>query len=521
MSDDLHLLSLPPEIVTQILTNLDPVDVAHFCASSRASYAFADSFSLNKALFLSLFDPPTSPPDGDDIVGAGFPWAERLRARVRARGWISSSAAVEQLVSSPEDLERTLAALVDVAETRSAGSSGSSEPSLNETFLETHLDPATIDELGRRRKGGHALRKIDKDVDPNSRVGQLASHLVALHSPTPHTLGSPLARTTAREVVYSQANFLRASNWGPFVAGTGGSKANGVVVDWRKLESLAVVMAANLKEMEGTGWGGEEVEVPSGWESTRPGEVPEGRDWAGVEAQTFVGTYAFLDYRSFEHYNFHRSNNYTPSLEDESEAVGDCMQLTLKLVDEPSPILSGIVNADLDSDGSDDEDDDASFHTRSSSASPAPSASDSETSQTDEPMSEIVDVDAPSPPTSEVASSPADDLPKPVDESPKTDQQLNFVGKSEPLAFSGTFANSAPAQGMPKRTIHGSVERTPEGAVHWTFVISYAQGPQWMMQGVQLGGPRSKYGIVGTWSTADHDAAGPNGPFWYWPQQEV
>ena len=37
------------------------------------------------------------------------------------------------------------------------------------------------------------------------------------------------------------------------------------------------------------------------------------------------------------------------------------------------------------------------------------------------------------------------------------------------------------------------------------YVISYAGASRWMMQGVQVGGPRSKFGVIGTWSTADHE----------------
>lgn len=35
--------------------------------------------------------------------------------------------------------------------------------------------------------------------------------------------------------------------------------------------------------------------------------------------------------------------------------------------------------------------------------------------------------------------------------------------------------------------------------------------------GIQSGGIGSAFGIVGSWSSSDHDDAGPNGPFWYWP----
>ena len=207
-----------------------------------------------------------------------------------------------------------------------------------------------------------------------------------------------------------------------------------------------------------------------------------------LASQNFRGTYAFLDYRSFEvrsgsvpsflsshspppplpqHYNFHRSNKYVPSLEDETEAVGDCMQLTLKLVDEPSPLLLGIDDVDADSldDSDGDPEDDASFHTGSSSSSSAPSDSGSDTSQVLEPMSEIIDVDAPSPPTSQVSSKVAEPAELADDIVGDTSPSLSFSGTSERLAFDGVFATNGPGA-MPQRTIHGTVSRTPEGHVH-------------------------------------------------------
>ena len=269
-----------PQIILQVLSNLeDPSDAARFFQTSRTGHGFADSLSLNKALFLSLFDPPPSSRTGSEK----FPWATSLRARVRARGWLRTSTTVEALTASTEDFGSTLETLVEIALTRVVSSTHLSR---NQVFLETHLDSLAIDELGRKRKGGHALRQSARDRDPTSRLVQLASCLSALHSPTPHALGSPLARTAAREVVYWQENWQRSSSWGPFIAGSAGRKSQpGLVVDWAKLEALALVMAANMKEVEGTGWGGDDVEVPRGWESTRPGELPEGKDWAGVESQ--------------------------------------------------------------------------------------------------------------------------------------------------------------------------------------------------------------------------------------------
>ncbi|KAM0750073.1 hypothetical protein T439DRAFT_244950 [Meredithblackwellia eburnea MCA 4105] len=580
--DQTLIFDLPPEILVEILSNADPTDASRFTQTCKQANVFSDSYALNKQLFLRLFDPPAAPAPSST---PSYDFKTNLRSRIHARQWLASGGGARTIAtlasSLPVEYEKVLATLVDVAETRSKAAS--SLTSRNQDFLDRFLpcqahagggggaatrrrhrlsrrtsasendggsstttttpnNVTTIDELTQPRlKGGHALRYVGGVEDSSQRTAQLASKLKVLHTPSHLSLLSPQLRTSAREVVYDQRQWLRSSQWGPFVTGTGGSASpRGPVVDWHKLEAVALVMAANLKEVEPSGWGGAEVVIPEGWNSTRPVEIPSdaGRDWAGVEAQPFVGTYAFLDYRSFEHFNFHRSPGYTPTLEDETEAVGDCMKLTLKIVDEPSPLLNpgsplNVNNADAASNrggDSDDEDDDSSFRTRSS-----PPISSSSSSSGDEEMEDAADVFddnsaassvGPSPATSETSTGGA--FPPPKLTAPSTSrstaadgsQTLAFQGTSERLSFQGTFATAGPV-GQPRRTIYGTVNKTSEGQVHWTFVICYNSGPQWLMHGIQVGGVRSKYGIVGVWSTADHDEAGPNGPFWYWPHSDT
>ena len=128
--------------------------------------------------------------------------------------------------------------------------------------------------------------------------------------------------------MYERLNFLRNSNWGPFQSDGSG------LVDWTKMEALATVMGANLREALAEDWAEDErdgIELPEGWDSTRSGDQEQSgetassqHDWAGVEATAWVGTYAFLDFRVWEHYNLHRRKGYHPSLHGEGESVGDC-----------------------------------------------------------------------------------------------------------------------------------------------------------------------------------------------------
>ncbi|GAA5928493.1 hypothetical protein JCM3775_000629 [Rhodotorula graminis] len=100
---------------------------------------------------------------------------------------------------------------------------------------------------------------------------------------------------------------------------------------------------------------------------------------------------------------------------------------------------------------------------------------------------------------------------------------LAFHGTSLPrLGFAGTFTNAPPSAATRRpsdRSIRGTVSLTPEGHVRWQYVIRYSGVDQWAMNGVQVGGPGSRYGVLGVWTSADRADEGPCGPFWYWPHR--
>ena len=64
--------------------------------------------------------------------------------------------------------------------------------------------------------------------------------------------------------------------------------------------------------------------------------------------------------------------------------------------------------------------------------------------------------------------------------------------------------------------IRGTVRTTKEGEVRWTSFSIYHGEERWRSEGVQIGGPRSARGIVGTWFDKDYDIHGPAGPTAFW-----
>lgn len=73
---------------------------------------------------------------------------------------------------------------------------------------------------------------------------------------------------------------------------------------------------------------------PSGFAINIPYALPPNaacpEDWAGVTA-TWLGTYAFLDYRALVHYNFAHNLEYPLDLGGCEEACGDLMRLELEI----------------------------------------------------------------------------------------------------------------------------------------------------------------------------------------------
>lgn len=55
-------------------------------------------------------------------------------------------------------------------------------------------------------------------------------------------------------------------------------------------------------------------------------------DWAGITG-SWLGTYAFLDYRALVHFNIAHSQEYPLDLGDYEEACGDLMRLDIRVDD--------------------------------------------------------------------------------------------------------------------------------------------------------------------------------------------
>ncbi|GAA6014118.1 hypothetical protein JCM11491_004110 [Sporobolomyces phaffii] len=551
------LLQLPPEVLLHTLAFTSPRDCARLATLNRLLSVLCSTWTLHRDLLAQLADSPTS-------SAAEFPYQAICRRLVQVTAALDK---MERGLPPPPDAELVplLETLVYLAATRPVAS----VTSANETLLEKYLSPtsATIVSLHPTFSTCRQPRLRPRKC-PDVVVSELVSRLHVLSTPSLVALGSPGVRTAAREIVYERLNFTRASGYGPLKSDGTGS------VDYRKLEAISVVMSSNLDEAKTMGWGQEggadedETAVPSGWSSTRTGsatvETIEGqatdpRDWAGVTTHEWRGTYAFLHYPVYHSFNAHRTSTYVPSLADESEAVGDCMSLKLELLpegEEVSPPMEAFGttlapnrNGPRGGGGTSDDDDDSDFDGDDDLDEDDTSAASASSDEDDVNTHFVTNRSHPrrqSPPT----SPPDDTLPGPsvppllgplpppsastssepflatsTTPSPTAFPKLAFHGTSMPLqlrtlAFTGTFVNSQSHFNIRDRSIRGTVEMNAQGEIIWKYLIRYGGVDHWAMTGVQVGGPKSKFGVLGSWSCADRDAAddeGPNGPFWYWP----
>ncbi|KAH9946734.1 hypothetical protein B0H21DRAFT_387623 [Amylocystis lapponica] len=77
---------------------------------------------------------------------------------------------------------------------------------------------------------------------------------------------------------------------------------------------------------------------------------------------------------------------------------------------------------------------------------------------------------------------------------------------------------SGSAAGGNTRTLRGTVNVVSDGSVRWTLYTAVDGGEtdEWASEGVQMGNATSAMGVLGIWTSAQHERMDPIGPFWAW-----
>ncbi|WAR62409.1 hypothetical protein PtB15_14B504 [Puccinia triticina] len=91
-----------------------------------------------------------------------------------------------------------------------------------------------------------------------------------------------------------------------------------------------------------------------------------------------------------------------------------------------------------------------------------------------------------------------------------------------PIYFEGTSARnigatSVPLPGQPPSRVRGYVSMTDDDEVRWSTVSTLAGAERWASEGIQVGGVRARWGVLGVWTDVDRGAVeAPVGPFYFY-----
>lgn len=404
----MNITDLPPELIEQILLELDPLDFAAFAQSSRSFHDFvykSPDAHIWRELYLAqpLDDPRTC------LDTLGFPledidWKWELQRVTRARTVVNF---IEKC--RPHERCGVLQTLIDLV-TRIPPS-----PSVLSDQLSMNL--LWVAALVR---GGAVFDHTTWEPSPEEQ--QLRAKLHTYYGVTPSD-AKTASKIESRAYVYNMRNYKWDNEFGPFMMDGSGR------VNWLHVRAIHHCMSLHLVEMT------EEEEIvftifPMSLpycQSILPGGADVGgvQDWAGIEGE-WVVSFCFCDHRELLVYN-----NFNLSEDDPLDA-------SVFANPEFIEVFRSIT-----------------VHMRVLSTEPNPAY--------------------------------------------PTRPRIYFAGEIE----TGS-----------EHVMNGWVGITDEGVVRWHFVSGEEGHPIWSSEGVQVGGIRSPYGVLGAWTTVFHDAHDPIGPFW-------
>lgn len=277
------LLDLPPEILEQILLELDPIDVAAVSQTcvilSTIPYsASSDLFWRKLYLELALDDPRECVNAmGDPILE--FNWKRELQRLIRARAIVNNP-----VCCRPEERTELWRTLLDIASNTVPLSSVTSDLSYNLVWLGVLL------------RGGSLLEYSLWELSPEER--QLRAHFHTLFGLTVADF-SPTRLLETRCTVYTLRYYHQANIFGPFMSDHSGRVNWEHVLAIQHVISMHVVPSQLPEEFarEDKFFVGSPMSLPFCNSVMEKGErLGEVDDWAGVEG-TWRCSFCFCDHR--------------------------------------------------------------------------------------------------------------------------------------------------------------------------------------------------------------------------------
>ncbi|KAK5104123.1 hypothetical protein LTS08_002007 [Lithohypha guttulata] len=479
---ELSIISLPPEILSQVLCRLSHTDLLAFSVTCRDAreHASPQNQLLWQAVFLQIFDDPRHRWDsltrtvrqaGKDRE-VGWDWYNELRRRIVALRFVKSSKVAFENSNDPE-AESVIEALLDIIDTAKTCLTPSEiqagrKPEVDDRELSLNLGllpipyyfsrefdglvrglPASMvrrnaapkyyegdtsnarsmpGSWNEERTPGRPTTRLRAALEMEKAVRSAAgSRLHVLCGLTEYEVQDERALGRARRVTYDWTLTNSATDYGPFKNDGSGE------IDWRRLEAVCSVVSRQF----GNAIRGR-MTPPQGFCFSLPYRTlldpTTPNDWARVQGN-WCGTYVFLHWEDLV--DFNATSTDRPSLENGPEACGGVMKLELKLDDR-------------------------------------------------------------------------------IRDDPKLQTRLPICEDLPPLYFSGV---SRSYDFQMATGIRGMACLAPGGKeVRWRYIVHYSGGDQWQLEGVQPGGIRSG-SVYGLWTSCAHEQGGPVGPFCYAPEE--
>ncbi|KAF2870054.1 hypothetical protein BDV95DRAFT_639108 [Massariosphaeria phaeospora] len=450
-----ELLDLCYDVLIRILEEINPEDIAACAQTSRGFNTFIKKNTrLYKAIYLRTFDDPRSNPSGPEPE-----WVSELQNLVKCKKVLQSTDAQVKTDHLPF-LTSTISTLIRTG-TAHAGMSA------NHTFLTTHFaTPPNLDPLIYRsslyaRSSPSTAAVFHLCRAPTALETQhhhLSAKLHCLHGAPASAPGrrSLSIHPYARAKVYDLRNYTAENKWGPFLAD------GSMRVDWEMLEAIMILLGYNseLCCRRYIPW------FTPPWLEPFEGVVKDALPYPYVAAAAAAPL--------------------SPSI-PRGPAIPLAMRDPYNVSGTWSRIVCFLDYNDL-----------WAFNFSSPSDAPGQPRSPLNTEEAIRHLMMKIRVTAIEPAGAGADAGASKALPV-----------VHFAGKTRSVDV--TFDPNANSR------IRGAVRMTPDGEVQWTTISIFYGGEQrWRSEGIQVGGPNAKRGVVGTWFDKDYDPHGPAGPTAFW-----
>ncbi|KAJ9657320.1 hypothetical protein H2201_008224 [Coniosporium apollinis] len=475
-----QLLGLCHELLHNIFTQLDPSDLASVSRSCRPLNGYVKNNKLLfKELYLQRWDNPSPTADG-----AEPDWEFELPKLVAFQKLLESS----NTTLSIADITQHVTTLLSTASTGSTRSlnvaflaglfkqphtkylllCNSSLYEAGETHLNAHYQtpirpiPSSAPIAERERQLSAKLHCLyGAPIDVNWKASDRSETLDATESMEAVTKIYRCINPYARSRVYDLRRYTEQTFWGPFV--DDGSER----VDWEMLESIMVVLGYNL------GMFSERTRGLFGpvWDKPFEGAVP-GSFVPPAKDEPFCSKHTRHDSGLAEAPTLTKEPSLSLDARDPYGITGTWRRVVCFL----------------------DYNDFYRFNF--SDSRPLPLSTSRPPITTQEAIRlitlklHVTKIEPPQPHT------------------PNSLPTVHFKGTSRSMhSHWDPNANS---------TIVGTVSPTVEGEIRWTTLSVFFGEARWRSEGIQIGGPKSARGVIGTWFDKDYDEHGPCGPTAFW-----